>query len=337
MTDSFTYRIENTKAIITGYIGNESITVIVPSKIGKFDVIGIDSRAFIRQEKFIDTVEISSGIREIGNEVFIGCRFLTRIIIPSTVQKIGDRAFAGCLVLSELRFLGDMPSMGVDILKNSDPSVTIKHYFDARGWQPVIDGRKTTIIEGGPTFTGESDDESEGEELLESGEEDDIFEREDEELVDERPEVEQLVEEQPEELWEAEEVQYVAGIRDFERVSRGWAPSTSLKNITNPSEAFRIRATGAFIKLKASAQLSEADLVKILEPIGTLSNIKFKNPAAYVLGYIASNRGRVIDRRAFDRACDILYLVNEKEIIVREPDILRYAVYWQHTVSKLLN
>jgi hypothetical protein len=65
-------------------------------------------------------VKLTSGIESIGQRAFAGCEGLAELVIPSTVKAMGDRAFLGGLFRSAI-FLGNAPSMGVDVFGKSFP------------------------------------------------------------------------------------------------------------------------------------------------------------------------------------------------------------------------
>ena len=351
----FEYVIETEgRATISRYTGGENIDLVIPSKIGANRVYAIGQEAFSRQLKFIGSVSISTGIEEIRDRAFAGCRNLTRVTIASTVKSIGSGAFSNCPILTEVKFMGNAPIIAPDAFKNSS-QVVLKYYPDTRGWAPEVTRRfaisgAVAIQEEftGDAFIGDSDDEPvdlgdepEGGATLGTFNEtlgtfDEPFDEtqagqvvfDEQELVaEEEADVPQF---------EMEEIQYMNEIKAFERTGYGFTSSTSLKNVTNPLEAFRIRTTAAFYKLQAAAKMQDGDLVKLLDPISLLPNIKFKNPAAYVLGYIASRGGREVSGKSFDIACKISHLINEKKLNVTDPDILRYAVYWIDTIAEIM-
>lgn len=66
-----------------------------------YEVNSIGRNAFF-DKKYIKTVTIQDGIREIGYQSFRNCSSLNTISIPASVNKIGISAFAGCLSLTNV-------------------------------------------------------------------------------------------------------------------------------------------------------------------------------------------------------------------------------------------
>ncbi len=123
--------------IITSYKGTRG-EIIVPSKIGKSDVVEIGGYAFaasaprikIEQRDFrrkeitrvvlpdtvkiigedvfssceaLKEVNIPNGVVEIGKNAFCSCRKVTEFIVPETVKKMGSMAFTGCTALRSVK------------------------------------------------------------------------------------------------------------------------------------------------------------------------------------------------------------------------------------------
>lgn len=89
----FVYSIEDGKAIITGFTGDDE-HMVIPSQIDGFDVYAIASNAF---EKYsFKSVIISEGVEVIDWFGFYNCKDLTSITIPASVRRIGYSAFDGC-------------------------------------------------------------------------------------------------------------------------------------------------------------------------------------------------------------------------------------------------
>lgn len=118
------YTLEDGKAVLTKYLGNEA-NVVVPASItvvedGQDKVLAVSKvgdNAFLKiagseskwreRDTYSDnntlvSVTISDGITEIGNMAFYQCRNLTQVNLPESMQKIGDFAFFGCSKLQSI-------------------------------------------------------------------------------------------------------------------------------------------------------------------------------------------------------------------------------------------
>ena len=72
--------------------------------------------------------------------------------------------------------------------------------------------------------------------------------------------------------------------------------------------------------------LTQGDLKIILESISLVNKPEYKNPTAYVLGYMASNGGfNMIGEKIFD-IFELLEFVQDKT--VNPEDIIRYSRLW---------
>lgn len=99
------------------------------------------------------------------------------------------------------------------------------------------------------------------------------------------------------------------------------------ENLT-PEERFLIFSDAISRKLNVY-KLGNRDIDNILEKTKDIKNLKYKNPTAYVLGYVVSEGGKIINYERFDR------VVNEelpdfKGSGVEPADVLRYARFWLH-------
>ncbi len=90
---TFTYRLENNEAIITGYSGGATI-LRIPATLDGHPVVAIGERVF--ENKDIAAVVLPEGLREIGWFAFYGCAGLSNITIPASVTNIGYAVFDGC-------------------------------------------------------------------------------------------------------------------------------------------------------------------------------------------------------------------------------------------------
>ena len=326
--DSFAYEVTSDhKSVITKYIGSKNPAIVIPAVLFGREVVAIKDNSFLGDARFSSSVEIQSGIKYIGKYAFAKCAELTKVILPSTIEIIDDGAFADCNSLEEIRFMGNIPKIGKDIFKNS-LFATVFYYGTSRGWESnTFAGRPTQVISETDTFFGESDDEEDGDTRG------DFFGEE--ELLADEPELKDD-QQYEEDMFEYEEPRYMAEINVFQRVGVGSVASTSLKNVSNPIEAFRLRVGGVFNKIKHTSRLSEADLATMLEPISNIPNIRFKNPAGFILGYIASDRGKKLTESGFKSAISLVELINDVKVIITPPDIIRYAYFWISISSKYL-
>ena len=330
--DSFGYDLtSDKKAIIKKYLGSISHAVIVPAKLFGNDVVAIGDNAFHNEIKFTGAVELTHGIKIIGSYAFAKCENIEKIVLPSSIEEIKDGAFSDCDSLEEVVFLGNMPKIGKDLFKQT-MFVKVRYYATSRGWESsTFAGREAEPISETETYIDQSDDD----EMLPRG---NRYRDEDLQEGDVYGEGELLHDEQEEDLFQYEEPRYMAEVNVFERVGVGSVATTSIKNLANPIEAFRLRLSGIFNKVKQSSKLSESDLVVMLEPISIIENIKFKSPAGYLLGYIASERGYQSSEKGFKLALDLLPFINDgKSDIITPPDIIRYMVFWISVRKNYLN
>lgn len=76
--------------------------------------------------------------------------------------------------------------------------------------------------------------------------------------------------------------------------------------------------------------LSEEDINTMLEKATHLPGIKYKNPVAYILGYVATKGGRKMTPTTVKDVIDILPSVDEGG--VTPPDVVRYSRYWMNII-----
>lgn len=86
--------------------------VDIPEKIDGVNVTGIDSYAFSDHEDLV-SVDLSNGIKTIGEGSFSSCISLKDINIPGTVKKIGESCFYGCTELKRLEIPECVTHIGV--------------------------------------------------------------------------------------------------------------------------------------------------------------------------------------------------------------------------------
>ena len=89
----FRYRVENGKAIITGYDGSSTL-VTVPPVLDGYPVVAIGERAF--EGKPVAAVILPDGLEAVGWFAFYGCEALLSVTVPASVTSIGYAVFDGC-------------------------------------------------------------------------------------------------------------------------------------------------------------------------------------------------------------------------------------------------
>ncbi len=87
---SFTYTLENGRAVITKITTTES-SIVIPSAIDGYSIYAIGTEAI--SSPTLKSVVISSGIEKIDWFAFKNCVALSSITIPDTVSSIGYGAF----------------------------------------------------------------------------------------------------------------------------------------------------------------------------------------------------------------------------------------------------
>ncbi len=74
--------------------------------------------------------------------------------------------------------------------------------------------------------------------------------------------------------------------------------------------------------------ISEGDIKIILESIRLIENPEYKNPSAYILGYIATNGGNKIEKRSLKETFEIIEEGKIEDSSVTQPDVIRYCRLW---------
>ena len=114
-----------------------------------------------------------------------------------------------------------------------------------------------------------------------------------------------------------------------------------VNDINNPSaeERFLVNIFGVGNSIIQNKQLNYTlkltydDLNIILDKTQYLINKKFRNPTAFILGYLCVKRGEIgkigkIDKETFDKITDEKILSEFKDAGIQPPDVLRYARFW---------
>jgi hypothetical protein len=108
-----------------------------------------------------------------------------------------------------------------------------------------------------------------------------------------------------------------------------------VNDINNPSaeERFLVNIFGVGNSIIQDKQLNYTlkltydDLNNILDKTQYLINKKFRNPTAFILGYLCVKIGK-IDKETFDKITHENILSEFKDAGIQPPDVLRYARFW---------
>lgn len=92
--------LNNNTVMITGIENTQLSKVIIPSEIEGRTVEIIGERALFHTD--ITDLQVSEGVKEIGEAAFCGCALLTHVEIADTVSSIGENAFAECCALESI-------------------------------------------------------------------------------------------------------------------------------------------------------------------------------------------------------------------------------------------
>lgn len=135
-----------------------------------------------------------------------------------------------------------------------------------------------------------------------------------------------------------EENRFQAEVNVFERVNRrdnidididiGIGPKKNRTQET-PIERFVKFVNAIALELTNENHLSENDVRYILEKIRVINKPEYKNPTAYILGYIATNYGgNQINKDKLIECFNLLDKLADKS--VTQPDVIRYARLWMN-------
>ena len=113
------------------------------------------SKIFINS---IKKVTLSENVKNIGEEAFYGCRYLTSVTIPNSVTFIGEAAFLGCSCLSSVTIPNSVTSIGNSAFAGCSfmTSVTIPNSVTSIGIAVFMNcsGLKSITIPDGVTSIG---------------------------------------------------------------------------------------------------------------------------------------------------------------------------------------
>lgn len=102
------------------------------------------------------------------------------------------------------------------------------------------------------------------------------------------------------------------------------------KELATPEERFQLYVDAISRKLNGDGvyDIGQADIDAMLDMIPNVQNVRYKNPTAYILGYLASRGGSNMDSKTVK---NVLRNIDSHQIVengVTAPDVIRYGRYW---------
>lgn len=118
--DDVMYEVKNGNAVVVGYaIGSRNTSISIRSRIlNKYNVIGIANNAFANIDA--EFVNISDGVKYIGNKAFANCTQLHTIIIPKSITEIGNGSFINCRGLLRIEFPDSLTKIADSLCYNAN-------------------------------------------------------------------------------------------------------------------------------------------------------------------------------------------------------------------------
>lgn len=107
--------------------------------------------------------------------------------------------------------------------------------------------------------------------------------------------------------------------------------SKELKDAT-PEERFNVYVEAISRSLNSDGifTIEQKDINTMLERSSFIQNIRYRNPTAFILGYLASKGGVAIDKRRVANIFENMKIPEITEQGITKPDVIRYARYWMN-------
>jgi hypothetical protein len=120
------------------------------------------------------------------------------------------------------------------------------------------------------------------------------------------------------------------GFKDLERTT--WSGG-GIRDVSDITTNFRNKVSDGIQLL--TSQLSSDQIEAIKQNIHSVPNPQFKNPYAYILGYIGSQGGRDVTRESIKKAMEGLtyFILHPNERITVE-DVIRYSIFWRDIIAR---
>ena len=121
---TWTYTVSGGEATLTRVSSSISGTVVVPTQLGGFPLVGIGEEVFLDCKKIISVV-IGEGVRFLDEAAFENCEKLQSVSLPSTLNSIEYDVWEGCCALQKILLPNGSPYFVVDggVLYNKNKTV----------------------------------------------------------------------------------------------------------------------------------------------------------------------------------------------------------------------
>ena len=124
-----------TQTVLIQYPGAKTGSFAIPAS-----VTSIRDYAFYNCAN-LSGVMLDEGVTSIGIAAFYLCPGLAGVIIPASVTAIGEVAFGECYSLASARFMGNAPTMGLDVFLSAASGFTVQYYNNRNGFtSPLWNG-----------------------------------------------------------------------------------------------------------------------------------------------------------------------------------------------------
>lgn len=91
---AFRYRVSDGGAILTAYQGSDS-TIVIPEKLDRYPVTGIDAYTFYNCMK-LETVVLTRNLKTVDDMAFVNCPLLRNVYFSDSILKVTDNSFSSC-------------------------------------------------------------------------------------------------------------------------------------------------------------------------------------------------------------------------------------------------
>lgn len=132
------------------YNKSQSILICYPAgRIGAFivpnSVTSINFSAFENCTK-LTSITMGSSLNTIGDSAFEYCTNLESVIIGSGINNIADGGFYSCSKLKYIKFLGNAPSMGIQVFDNASSDFKVYYTYGKTGFTNPWYGYQTEAL-----------------------------------------------------------------------------------------------------------------------------------------------------------------------------------------------